>query len=407
VNVLVVNCGSSSLKFQVIACESEACKKIAKGAIERIGGAAISTFTDLSSGRARRETRVIRDHNEAMSAALGWLKSDIFKSREQVEAVGHRVVHGGQRFTAPVLIDDEVIAVLEALNELAPLHNPVSLKGIRAARSAFGPSIPMVAVFDTSFHHTLPDYAALYAIPLELSRRHQIRRYGFHGLAHEHSVLRYAELTGTPSEQLNVITLHLGNGSSACAIKAGRSVDTSMGFTPLEGLVMGTRSGDLDPALVSYLAKKESLSLAQVEALLNERSGLFGVSGLSHDVRDLESHAKTDGRCRLAIEMFCYRARKYLGAYLAALGGADAVIFSGGIGENSPSIREKICGEMAWCGLELDSKRNTGLIEEGLISADGSRIRAYVIPSDEEALIARATVGVVNRILVNRGTRDE
>jgi acetate kinase len=407
VNVLVVNCGSSSLKFQVIACESEACKKIAKGAIERIGGAAISTFTDLSSGRARRETRVIRDHHEAMSAALGWLKSDIFKSREQVEAVGHRVVHGGQRFTAPVLIDDEVIAVLEALNELAPLHNPVSLKGIRAARSAFGPSIPMVAVFDTSFHHTLPDYAALYAIPLELSRRHQIRRYGFHGLAHEHSVLRYAELTGTPSEQLNVITLHLGNGSSACAIKAGRSVDTSMGFTPLEGLVMGTRSGDLDPALVSYLAKKESLSLAQVEALLNERSGLFGVSGLSHDVRDLESHAKTDGRCRLAIEMFCYRARKYLGAYLAALGGADAVIFSGGIGENSPSIREKICGEMAWCGLELDSKRNTGLIEEGLISADGSRIRAYVIPSDEEALIARATVGVVNRILVNRGTRDE
>ncbi|MGH7832912.1 MAG: acetate/propionate family kinase [Candidatus Binatia bacterium] len=396
-NVLVVNCGSSSLKFQVIACESRACKKIAKGVIERIGGAAISTFTDLSSGKARRETRVIRDHHEAMNAALGWLKSDIFDSGRaavgQIDAVGHRVVHGGEQFTAPVLIDDEVIAALEALNELAPLHNPVSLKGIRAARSALGPSIPMVAVFDTSFHHTLPDHAAVYAIPLELSRRHQIRRYGFHGLAHQHSVLRYAELTGTPSEQVNVITFHLGNGSSACAVKEGRSVDTSMGFTPLEGLVMGTRSGDLDPALVSYLAKKESLSLAQVEALLNERSGLFGVSGLSHDVRDLERHAKTDGRCRLAIEIFWYRARKYLGAYLAALGGAQAVIFSGGIGENSPSIREKICGEMAWCGLELDSERNAGLIEEeGLISSDGSRIRAYVIPSDEESLIARANV---------------
>jgi acetate kinase len=391
-NVLVVNCGSSSLKFQVIACESQACKKIAKGLIERIGGAASWMFTDLSSGKVRRETRVIRDHHEAMSAAIDWLKSDIFDSGGKVEAVGHRVVHGGERFTSPVFIDDEVIAALEALNELAPLHNPVSLRGIRAARSALGPSIPMVAVFDTSFHHTLPDHAAVYAIPLELSRRHQIRRYGFHGLAHEHSVLRYAELTGTLSDQVNVITLHLGNGSSACAIKAGRSVDTSMGFTPLEGLVMGTRSGDLDPALVTYLAKKESLSLAQVEALLNERSGLFGVSGLSHDVRDLESHAKTDGRCRLAIEIFCYRARKYLGAYLAALGGAEAVIFSGGIGENSPSIREKICADMAWCGLEVDSERNAALIEEeGLISSDGSRIRAYVIPSDEESLIAGAT----------------
>jgi acetate kinase len=391
-NVLGVNCGSSSLKFQVIACESQACKKIAKGLIERIGGAASWMFTDLSSGKVRRETRVIRDHHEAMSAAIDWLKSDIFDSGGKVEAVGHRVVHGGERFTSPVFIDDEVIAALEALNELAPLHNPVSLRGIRAARSALGPSIPMVAVFDTSFHHTLPDHAAVYAIPLELSRRHQIRRYGFHGLAHEHSVLRYAELTGTLSDQVNVITLHLGNGSSACAIKAGRSVDTSMGFTPLEGLVMGTRSGDLDPALVTYLAKKESLSLAQVEALLNERSGLFGVSGLSHDVRDLESHAKTDGRCRLAIEIFCYRARKYLGAYLAALGGAEAVIFSGGIGENSPSIREKICADMAWCGLEVDSERNAALIEEeGLISSDGSRIRAYVIPSDEESLIAGAT----------------
>jgi acetate kinase len=392
-NVLVVNCGSSSLKFQVVACESQDCKKIAKGTIERIGGAASRSFSDLVSGEVRRETGVVRDHYEAMGAALNWLKSEVFPSGGQIDAVGHRVVHGGERFTAPVFIDDEVIAALEALDELAPLHNPVSLKGVRAARAALEPTIPMVAVFDTSFHHTLPDHAAVYAIPLEISRRHRIRRYGFHGLAHEHSVLRYAELTGTPSDQVNVVTLHLGNGSSACAVKAGRSVDTSMGFTPLEGLVMGTRSGDLDPALVTYLAKKESLSLAQVEALLNERSGLLGVSGLSHDVRDLESHAATDGRCRLAIEIFCYRARKYLGAYLAALAGADAVIFSGGIGENSPSVRAKICGEMAWCGLDLDSGRNAGLIaQEGLISSDGSRIRAYVIPSDEESLIARATV---------------
>jgi acetate kinase len=290
------------------------------------------------------------------------------------------------------------MAAVEAFNDLAPLHNPACVSGIKAARLALGDSVPMVAAFDTSFHHTLPEYASIYAIPHELSLRHKIRRYGFHGLAHRYGTYRYAEIAAIPLDRVNIVTLHLGNGCSASAIQGGKSIDTSMGFTPLEGLMMGTRSGDLDPAVVSYLARKENVQVDEVEMWLNKRSGLLGVSGKSSDMRDLVEHSRDDARARLAVEIFCYRARKYLGAYIAVLGEADAVIFSGGIGENSPGIREKILRGMEWCGLEIDEERNVQVVgSEGLISKPRSRIHGYVIPTDEEMLIARDTASIIEK----------
>jgi acetate kinase len=295
-----------------------------------------------------------------------------------------------------MLIDDQTLGVLDELSDLAPLHNPAAVSGIRAIRKILGPSIRMVAAFDTSFHHTIPEHAATYAIPYELSLKHKIRRYGFHGLAHEYSALRYGELTGTPKERINIVTLHLGNGCSACAIQHGQSVDTSMGFTPLEGLVMGTRSGDLDPAIVGYLAEKERVSANQVEHWLNRRSGLLGLSGLSNDMRELMTQYDENPRARLAVNVFGYRARKYLGAYLAALSGAEAVIFSGGIGENAPLVRKLICEGMEWCGLTLDLRLNATITgRDGELSAPDSRLKVFVIHTDEEAIIARETATLV------------
>jgi acetate kinase len=298
------------------------------------------------------------------------------------------VVHGADRFADSVLIDDAVIAELDALCEIAPLHNPGAVSGIRAARKILGDAVPMVAAFDTSFHHRIPDQAGLYAIPYELAQKHKIRRYGFHGLAHQYDVGRYAELIGKPVAQVNAVTLHLGNGCSATAIRDGQSVDTSMGFTPLEGLVMGTRSGDLDPALVSYLARKEQVDAAEVENWLNKRSGLLGLSGMSNDMRELVAAYETDPRARLAVDMFCYRARKYLGAYLAVLAGAaQAVIFSGGIGENSPLARKHILSGMDWCGLSLDDAANDRVIgRDGIISVAQSKLDVFVIHTDEGRL---------------------
>jgi acetate kinase len=396
--ILILNCGSSTLKFQLIETAPESAStgrdvKLARGIVDRIGGDASVRFETGGSAR-KHESALVRDHEEAVQNVIEWLSSH--PGLRQFDAVGHRVVHGGDRFAASVRIDERVIEALESLCEIAPLHNPASVSGIRAARSVLGTAIPMVAAFDTSFHRTLPEQASTYAIPHELSEKHHIRRYGFHGLAHQYSVMRYGELTGTPKEGINVITLHLGNGCSASAIRRGESLDTSMGFTPLEGLVMGTRSGDLDPALVTFLAQEEGVDAAEVENWLNQRSGLLGISGFSNDMRELVAAVGANPRARLAVEVFCYRARKYLGAYLAALGGADAVVFSGGIGENSPLIREKICAEMAWCGLLLDKTQNDLLVgAEGLISKPGAAIHAYVIPSDEEVVIARDTVLVL------------
>jgi acetate kinase len=345
----------------------------------------------------------LASHEEAVDTILHWLETipgsaPGTTTLQDLAAVGHRIVHGGNRFPASVLIDDDVITALSALEALAPLHNPPAIKAIRACREALGAATPMVAAFDTAFHQTLPEYAASYALPFALARRHQIRRYGFHGLAHHYLAWRYAELTGRAVDQVTIITLHLGNGCSACAIRHGVSVDTSMGFTPLEGLVMGTRSGNLDPAVVSYLVQHEGVSVAEVEHWLNERSGLLGVSGRSNDMRELLAHAQDDARCQLAVELFCYRARQYVGAYLAVLGGAQALVFSGGIGEHSPAVRATICADMQWCGLHIDAAQNARIIgTEGRISTADAAVHAYVIPTDEEIVIARDAAHLLRR----------
>ncbi len=406
-NVLVVNSGSSSLKFQIIATDLKRINehkddRICRGEIEGIGGEAILHFSSRA-GSAQTFTAPLRD----ISAALDYLvrfivseKSGVeeIKSTADVHAVGHRVVHGGELFTESARIDDKVLRGIEDCIDLAPLHNPNNIKGIQAARELFGKDVPQVAVFDTAFHHSIPEQAYLYAVPYHLYRRHRVRRYGFHGTSHRYVAFRYRALRGLTREQTNIISLHLGNGCSAAAIKGGNPVDTSMGMTPLEGLVMGTRSGDLDPAIVNVIARKEGLSPSEVDTLLNTQSGLLGISGLTNDMRELQEELKEhdDRRVRLAIEVFCYRARKYIGAYLAAMGGADAIVFTGGIGENSPDVRARICADMEWAGLRMDQKRNQETVgREGEISAADSRLLAYAIPTDEELLIARDTVRVI------------
>jgi acetate kinase len=407
-NVLVLNCGSSTVKFQLIDTDIDRIahdgdERLARGAIERIGGEAIITLK-VEGGEQQRLTEQLRDIRSAVSFIIRWACSEesgipSVKSVGDVKAVGHRVVHGGEQFTQSVLITDEVLRGIEDCIDLAPLHNPANVRGIQATREFFGPGLPQVAVFDTAFHQTLPDYAYLYALPYQFYRRHRIRRYGFHGTSHRYVAYRYRQIRGLSREQTRIITLHLGNGCSAAAIMAGDSIDTSMGLTPLEGLVMGTRSGDIDPAIVDFIAAKEGLSAREVEILLNKQSGLIGISGLTNDMRELldEAREHNDRRARLAVEIFCYRVRKYIGAYLAAMNGADAVIFTGGIGENSADVRSKIADGLQWLGLDLDPDRNRAMTNggEGLISADGSRLAAYVVPTDEELLIARDTVRAV------------
>jgi acetate kinase len=406
-NVLVLNSGSSSLKFQFIATDLDQIKaykddRILRGEVEGIGGEAIVKV------RYRKEpgktlTAPLGDMGGALDYLLRYVASERsgipeIKTTADVHAVGHRVVHGGELFKESTLIDDRVLKGIEECIELAPLHNPNNVKGILAARELFGKDVPQVAVFDTAFHHSIPEEAYLYAIPYHLYRRYRIRRYGFHGTSHRYVAFRYRALTGLTREQTNIITLHLGNGCSAAAIKKGSSVDTSMGMTPLEGLVMGTRSGDLDPAIVSVIARKEGMSASEVDTLLNTQSGLLGISGLTNDMRELQAELKEhdDRRVRLAVEVFCYRARKYIGAYLAAMGGADAVVFTGGIGENSSDVRARICSGMEWAGLHLDTKKNQDMVgREGLISTEDSKLLAYAIPTDEELLIARDTVRVI------------
>ena len=406
-NVLVINSGSSTLKFQVIATDLERIgqdkdDRICRGEVEGIGGEAIVRIK-CRNQPSQTFTASLRDITAALDYLIRYIASDRsgvseIKSTADVNAVGHRVVHGGEMFKESALIDDRVLKGIEDCIDLAPLHNPNNIKGIRASRELFGKDIPQVAVFDTSFHHSLPEQAYLYAVPYHLYRRYRIRRYGFHGTSHRYVAFRYRALRGLTREQTNIVTLHLGNGCSAAAIRGGSPVDTSMGMTPLEGLVMGTRSGDLDPAIVSVIARKEGLSQFEVDTLLNTQSGLLGISGLTNDMRELQAELQEhdDRRARLAVEIFCYRARKYVGAYLAAMGGADAVVFTGGIGENSPDVRERICTGMEWAGLRLDAAKNQETVgREGKISTDDSKLLAYAIPTDEELLIARDTVRVI------------
>ncbi len=405
-NVLIVNAGSSSLKFQVIATDLEKIKagqdhRLCRGQVERIGGEAIITLEN-EAGR-HVSTAPLRDTSAALDHVVRWLASEDagipgIQSLADIQAVGHRVVHGGEVFQESALITDEVLRGIEECIDLAPLHNPNNLRGIRAARQIFGPKIPQVAVFDTAFHSTIPEHAHLYAVPYHLYRRHGIRRYGFHGTSHRYVAYRYRMLRGVARDQTNVITMHLGNGCSAAAIRGGHSVDTSMGMTPMEGLVMGTRSGDLDPGVVSLIAAKEGLLPHEVERLLNTQSGLLGISGLTNDMRVLQEELRLtdDRRVRLAIDVFCYRARKYVGSYLAAMGGADALIFTGGIGENSPEIRARICAGLEWAGLKIDAEQNAKAHgTEARISEEAATLAAYVIPTNEELLIARDTVRVI------------
>jgi len=408
-NVLVLNCGASSVKFQIVDTDADRIRddrdrRLASGLVERVGSHALITFR--AEGKAPlRSDKPLRDHRAAVDEILRWIVSrdsgiDEVRSLQDLHAVGHRVVHGGERFRASVRIDDDVIAGIEDCIELAPLHNPANLRGVHAATELLGEGAPQVAVFDTAFHATMPERSFLYAIPYQHYRRHGIRRYGFHGTSHRYVAYRYRTLLDIPRERVNVITLHLGNGCSACAIRNGESVDTSMGFTPLEGLMMATRSGDVDASILEFLGHKEGMSLQELDSMLNKQSGLLGVSGLTSDMRELleEEAENQDRRARLAVEIFCYRVRKYIGAYHAALGGADAVVFTGGIGENSPAVRRRICEGLEPLGLALDGAKNEAARDGrcGPIHQEGARLAAFVIPTNEELLIARDTFRVVS-----------
>jgi acetate kinase len=370
------------------------------GAVRGIGGVASFDMTGQQVGRSAT-TIEAQDHTQAMGVILNRLGDSLGR----IEAVGHRVVHGGDRYVEATVITEQVEAGIDGLSELAPLHNPACLAGIRGAKAVMGPTVPMVAVFDTAFHRTMPDVARHYAIPTDLADRHHIRRYGFHGIAHASLANGYAVCTGTSMKQSRIITVQLGNGCSVAAIDKGKSVDTSMGFTPLEGLVMGTRSGDVDPSIVSYLSEREKVAPAEVERWLNQRSGLLGLSGRSNDMRELLRAAQheQDQRAELAVDLFCYRARKYLGSYLAVLGGADAIVFGGGIGENAPEVRQRICRNMEWCGMRLHSDRNEAAVglnsgSAAKISTDDSRVAVYVVAADEETWIAKETARCVRAI---------
>lgn len=394
--VLVLNCGSSSVKFALIECGGQSEGTLARGEVEPVGAAQATVRMETASPARSTHRAAAPDHTEAIRLALEALadpKHGVIGAWEEIAAVGHRIVHGGERFTDSVLMEEGVVRAIEECAELAPLHNPHNLRGYRAARQWL-PQAAQVAVFDTAFHQTLPPRAYTYALPYELCARRHLRRYGFHGTSHRWMAERFAEIHGRGVEHFRLITCHLGNGCSMCAIAGGRSVDTSMGMTPLEGLVMGTRAGDVDVAAVLRLAQWERLSLDQTHDLLNYASGLRGISGLSNDMRTLlEAAARGHPRAELAIDVFCYRIRKYLGAYYAVLNGADAVIFTGGIGENAPEIRARVCESLDALGIRLDPERNRAAVgREMEISSANAATRVWVIPTNEELLIARETV---------------
>ena len=404
--VLVLNCGSSSVKFQLVEISAGAGQDtedrlLAKGLVENIGGDAILKC-ETAGKPAVKESGEVLEHKIAVERVLDLLvrpDTGALKDRREIEAVGHRVVHGGERFKTSVLITDDVVRGIEDCFDMAPLHNPPNVKGYRAVRDVLG-DVPQVAVFDTSFHQTMEPSAYLYGLPYVLYQRHGIRRYGFHGTSHRFVSQRLALLMDKdPADPgLRLITCHLGNGCSVAAIRGGRSIDTSMGFTPLEGLVMGTRSGDLDPAIIMHVMRKEELGPWEVNALLNKHSGLIGVSGVSNDMRSLlDAEAAGDERAKLAVDVFCYRLKKYVAAYVGALGGVDGLAFAGGIGENAPVVRERTLAGLAALGLELDAERNRAARgQDADIGAAGARARVFVVPTNEELLIARDTAGIVS-----------
>jgi acetate kinase len=400
--ILVLNCGSSSIKFQLIETnvemiETNADRCIAKGIVEKIGTDEAALHLTVPPNPAQTVTEEMLDHQTALARTIQALKEgQAIGDISQIEAVGHRVVHGGERFSASVMIDDEVEKAIQQCSELAPLHNPHNLRGYLVARKLL-PQVPQVAVFDTAFHQTLPPKAYLYGLPYTYYRRYRIRRYGFHSTSHRYVAFYCRKMLGKAKDDANLITAHLGNGCSITAIEKGKSIDTSMGFTPLEGLLMGTRCGDIDPAIILYLMSKDELAIHDMSTLLNRFSGLYGISGDSNDMRDLiAAAAKEDKQAEVAIEAFCYRLRKYIGAYTAALGHVDGLVFTGGIGENAPLVREKACQGIAELGYEIDLARNREAVGKAReISTASSRIRIFVIPTNEELLIARDTFRVI------------
>ncbi len=391
-NILVLNCGSSSLKYQLIDMKNE--NVLVKGLVERIGIEG-SILKHTPTGKADFVVQTpMKDHQDAVRLVLDALVDKdhgVIKSVDEVNAVGHRVVHGGELFTSSVIIDENVKKAIDECSSLAPLHNPPNLIGIKACETLM-PNVVQCAVFDTAFHQTMPEKAYLYAIPYEYYDKYKIRKYGFHGTSHKYVSQRAADVLGKPISQLKIITCHLGNGASICAIENGKSVDTSMGFTPLEGIAMGTRSGDIDPAVIAYLMEKEKISAKDVENILNKKSGVLGLSGVSSDFRDIEGAKKNgDKRAAIALDVFNYKVAKYIGSYAAAMNGVDAIVFTAGLGENSPPVREEICKSLAYLGVKVDADKNNCRGKEIDFATEDSTTRAFVIPTNEELTIARET----------------
>jgi len=394
-NVLVINCGSSSLKYQVINSDSE--EVLAKGLCERIGIDGRLVYQPKGGEKETTEADM-PTHTEAVRMVLDALvnpRTGVLKSLEEIDAVGHRLVHGGEAFAASTLITDEVIAAVDACSDLAPLHNPANLIGVRACKEVL-PNVPMVGVFDTAFHQTMPEEAFLYGIPYEYYEKYKVRKYGFHGTSHSYVSKRAAEILDKPYDSLKTIVCHLGNGASICAVENGKSVDTSMGLSPLEGLVMGTRSGDIDPSAMEFIAKKENLDMAGIMNVLNKESGVYGVSGVSSDFRDLEQAAKEGNkRAQIARKVFVHRVLKYIGAYAASMNGVDVICFTAGLGENDGSIREMICDNLGYLGISIDKEANQVHGEEKVISTSDSKVKVLVVPTNEELAICRETVEII------------
>ena len=393
--VLVINCGSSSLKYQVIDMRDESV--LVKGLVERIG----IEGSQIKHEKTGCEKHIIRealpDHKKAISLVLATLQDathGVIKSMDEIVAVGHRVVHGGETFSKSVLIDDKVMQGIKECIPLAPLHNPANIMGIEACQ-ALMPKTPMVAVFDTAFHQTMPQSSYIYALPYEYYTKYKVRRYGFHGTSHKYVSARAAEMLGKKIEDLSIVTCHLGNGSSLAAVKGGKVLDTSMGLTPLEGLAMGTRSGDLDPAILPFIMEKEKLSSKDMGNVLNKASGVLGISGVSSDFRDIEEAANSGNeRAKLALDVFCLRVRKYIASYAAVMGGIDVLVFTAGIGENSIGLREKICEGLGFLGIEIDSEKNNVRGKETIAQKDGARVKILIVPTNEELMIARDAVSL-------------
>ncbi len=396
-NILVINCGSSSLKFQLIDAQTE--QLIAKGLCERIGIEGSQLVYQPAGGAKEQTVTPMPDHTKAIELVLGALtneKTGVVKSLQEIGAVGHRIVHGGEKFAASTVITDEVLAAIEACNDLAPLHNPANLIGIAACQKLM-PQTPMVGVFDTAFHQTMPKEAYLYGLPYEYYEKYQVRRYGFHGTSHSYVSKRAAELLGRKYEDMKIIVCHLGNGASISAVENGKCVDTSMGLTPLEGLIMGTRSGDIDPAIIEYIAHKENKNIDEVMTVLNKKSGVLGLSdNLSSDFRDLEkAYIAGEDRGLRTIRTFAYRVAKYIGAYTAVMNGVDAICFTAGVGENSPLVRNLACERLGYLGIALDKEKNDKRGEELEVSTPDSKVKVMVIPTNEELAIARETFALV------------